>query len=992
VNPQCRPCATYAQRSVPSTAREPAGVLVGRDREIEALESMLADAAGGTARMVALSGEPGIGKSRLLAELCRRAGDRGCLVLDGRAAEFENELPFAMLLDACDEYLASLSDDAARRVAGEGVAELAEVFPSLRALAPGGDGGTLVAERYRTHFAFRELLGSLAAGHAVLLALDDVHWADDASAELLSALLRRGAQGGVVIALAFRTGQAPRRLASEIARAAREGRLDQLDVGVLARNEATPLLGDVPAVDRLRLYEESGGNPFYLEQLVRGARRRGGNGRPGAGGPRSESVEAGVPAEVAAAITEEFESLSPEGHALLEAAAVAGEPFELEVVAAIAGRPERDVLALLDELLDAGLVRPTQVPRRFVFRHPIVRHAVYEGTSAGWRIAAHGRAAATLSAQGASAAERAHHVEHSAGRGDDAAVALLREAAAESAARAPASSARWLRAALRLLGPAGDRGARGDLLEPLAAALGAAGDLEGSRAALLEAIAALDDDAVARRADLITRCAWVEHWLGRHEEAHRRLMAGVEDLDRRSPQGVRLLVALEVDAIYALEWARASELGTEALAVADGLGDPVVRAEAAAALALATAAGADFAEAERHCDVAAACVDVLPDEKLGDRPDVFFHLGWAETYLERLDAALGHLDRGIAVSRASAQSRALIPLMIAHGYPLSTLGRTHEAVEATNAAVEAARLSPVPQQLFWALWESAWALMWATDFAAAEERIDEAYEVGRGLAPNLLSAAQPGGVHANLLIEQGDFARAERVLLEANGGADFSLAVPAERFWALEGYARVLLGLGRLEESEAILARADEEIAAGPVGAARGMLMRLRAELELARGDAAAAARTALEARAQAERTPAPLIAARAGIVAGRALAQAGDRDAAVRELETAERTMHEGGAGLWRDEAAGELRALGGHVDRRGRATDPAAAAGALAGLSLREREIADLVAERLSNREIAERLVLSPKTVETHLRNIFRKLDASSRAAVVRAVERDR
>ena len=228
--------------------------------------------------------------------------------------------------------------------------------------------------------------------------------------------------------------------------------------------------------------------------------------------------------------------------------------------------------------------------------------------------------------------------------------------------------------------------------------------------------------------------------------------------------------------------------------------------------------------------------------------------------------------------------------------------------------------------------------------------------------------------------------------LASNGGPDFPLAVPAERFWGLEGLARVLLGQGRLDESEPFLVRAEAETAHGPCGAARGYVKRLRAELELARGDAVAAARTAVAARQDAERTPAPIIAARAGIVAGRALAAAGDRDAAIRELALAERALHECGASLWRDRAAEELRGLGAHVDRRGRSATPAAAANGFASLTVREREIADLVAERLSNREIAERLFLSPKTVESHLRNIFRKLDARSRAAVVRAVERER
>src|SRR6185369_15250109 len=100
------------------------------------------------------------------------------------------------------------------------------------------------------------------------------------------------------------------------------------------------------------------------------------------------------------------------------------------------------------------LVRPTEVPRRFRFRHPLVRRAVYESAPAGWRLGAHERTARALQERGASAVERAHHVERSARAGDPAAVAVLREAAAQAGARAPASAAHLYRAALRVAAPA----------------------------------------------------------------------------------------------------------------------------------------------------------------------------------------------------------------------------------------------------------------------------------------------------------------------------------------------------------------------------------------------------------------------------------------------------------------------------------------------------------------------------------------------------------
>ncbi|HEY6780444.1 MAG TPA: ATP-binding protein, partial [Thermoleophilaceae bacterium] len=123
---------------MPTTPTEPADLLVGRELELGRLEAALDAAADGSAQLLALSGEPGIGKSRLVTELGRRSEARGCLFLDGRAAEFEQELPFAVLLDACDGYLESLDARTAERIGGDGVAELAAVFPSLRELAPAG--------------------------------------------------------------------------------------------------------------------------------------------------------------------------------------------------------------------------------------------------------------------------------------------------------------------------------------------------------------------------------------------------------------------------------------------------------------------------------------------------------------------------------------------------------------------------------------------------------------------------------------------------------------------------------------------------------------------------------------------------------------------------------------------------------------------------------------------------------------------------------------
>jgi DNA-binding NarL/FixJ family response regulator len=165
--------------------------------------------------------------------------------------------------------------------------------------------------------------------------------------------------------------------------------------------------------------------------------------------------------------------------------------------------------------------------------------------------------------------------------------------------------------------------------------------------------------------------------------------------------------------------------------------------------------------------------------------------------------------------------------------------------------------------------------------------------------------------------------------------------------------------------------------------------LRASARVALARGDAGHAARDALAAAACADRAGLPIEAARARVIAGRALAAGGDPDGALAELQRAHDELGRCGAAHHRDEAARELRGLGKRVPRAGAATGDGSADG-LGALSAREREVAGLVAEGRTNREIAATLYLSEKTVENHMSRIFAKLGVPSRLHVATAVER--
>jgi len=423
------------------------GHFVGRADELASLERILDGLDRGCPGAIEVAGEPGIGKTRLLRELAARAGARGHLVLSGAASEFERDLPFSVFVDALDEYVAGLAPDRLAALDGAVQAELAQIFPSLSELAAGREVAPQ-HERYRSHRAVRALLEHLAQTLPLVLVLDDFHWADSASVELLGALLRRPPAAPVLMTVVLRPRQTPERLAITLERAHRSATVTRVDLGALTLAEAQQLLGErFDMACAALLYQESGGNPFYLEQLARSP-----SPAPQfTSAPEISLTGLDVPAAVAASLAEELTLLSDAGRLVLEGAAVAGDPFEPELAAAAAATSEAAGMHAVDELLGLDLIRATDVPRRFRFRHPLIRRAVYEATAGGWRLGAHERYAEALAARGASAAARAHHVERSARQGDLAAVALLREAGEATARLAPESAARWFGGALRLL-------------------------------------------------------------------------------------------------------------------------------------------------------------------------------------------------------------------------------------------------------------------------------------------------------------------------------------------------------------------------------------------------------------------------------------------------------------------------------------------------------------------------------------------------------------
>ena len=957
--------------------------LVGRADELDALEQVLDELNRGPHGAIELVGELGIGKTRLLAELAVRAELRGHLVLSGSASELERELPFSVFVDALDEYVEGLEPNLLSTLDDDVQAELAHVLPSLSALAT-GRAVALQHERYRSHRAVRALLECLAQTRPLVLVLDDFHWADPGSVELLGALLRRP-PAGVLTAVALRPRQTPERLAAALERAYRAAALTRLELGALTPDEARELLGErVDAAGAAVLYQESGGNPFYLEQLARSPERRGG----AASAPEITLTGLEVPPAVAAALSEELALLSAGGRLLLEGAAVAGDPFEPELAAAAAATSEAAAMHGVDELLELDLIRSTDVPRRFRFRHPLVRRAVYENTAGGWRLRAHERCAEVLAAQGVAAAARAHHVERSARQGDVAAVAVLRDAGEAAARLAPESAARWFGAALRLLPETARAQDRVELLLARAGALAAAGHFTNSHEALQEAIAIVPEQPSMLYTTVATACAGLERQLGRYEQAHARLVRALRVLpEPASVESVELLIELTLNEFYRSRYEAMHQWAERAVGEAKMVGDAALMAAALAMPALANAMTGQNEIARSRRAEAAALVDELSDDELSLRPDAAAWLAAAELYLDLYAEADAHASRALGLARATGRGDPLFRLYAILPRIWHVRAKLAEAAELLDGAIEAGRLLGSPPALAGNLFNRSVIAVAVGDLDIALATAEEGVELTRDLDEGFVPAWAAVRL-ASVLLETGQPTRAVELLVGRAGGEELTLIPGAWRVYCLELLTRCWLALDRCSEAERAAGLAEIMAADRRLPLATAWADRAAAAVALHAGDTALAIERALASADAAHEVGAPIESALSRTLVGRALAQAGRKDRAVAELQRAAEAFDACGAMRYRDSAERELGKLGHRPHRRTRAGKTEGTS--TDSLTERELQVARLVVDRKTNPEIAAELFLSQKTVETHLRNIFRKIDVSTRVELARVVER--
>jgi DNA-binding winged helix-turn-helix (wHTH) protein/tetratricopeptide (TPR) repeat protein len=571
-----------------AAAPAPASPFVGRARTLERLERALAASLAGRGSVVLLAGEPGIGKTRTADELARVARERGARVVIGRCFEGEGAPAFWPWLQILRELVAGSTSERLKAALGPDAAELAQLVPELRERLPALPAPTGVAgeqARFRLFDALTGFLRRRAQQGPLVLLLDDLHWADEASLRALE-FLAPGLRGAALLVVAtFRDVEVRRDhpLSKLLGALARDPACERVALRGLEPTEVAALVGAVsgsaPSEELAHtVHEMTEGNPFFVFELARLLGEEGGLAeRPSA---------LALPQSVRDAIGRRLDALSADTNELLRTAAVLGRAFDVALLSRVAGRRPEELLDRLGEALAAGvLVEHEERVGQYAFAHALVRQTLYRELRAPQRVRLHQRAAEALAAAFAASddpplSEIAHHwFEAAPGGGAEQAIAAA-ERAAERAHQLLAyeESARLYEQALEALTIAApeDASRRFELLAAAGAEHAAAGARESARTRFRTAA------GIARglgRADLLARAALGYRGFGEMgippDADTLALLEGARDALGESEPALRsrLLSKLTGTAPYMLSMAKREALSREALALARTSGD-----------------------------------------------------------------------------------------------------------------------------------------------------------------------------------------------------------------------------------------------------------------------------------------------------------------------------------------------------------------------------------------------------------------------------------
>lgn len=579
---------------------------VGRTAERERVRAAWRLALRGERQVAFVAGEPGIGKTRLVAELARELHEEGAVVLWGRSYE-EALTPYQPFVQALQHHIRNAPPEELRRQLGTDAGVLARFLPELekRLSTPPRAPAEDESERYRLFEAVSRLLNGVSAELPLLLVLDDLQWADQGTLLLLKHLARDPSPAPLLLLGTYRHSEVGREhpLALVQADVERDRIVERVELAGLEEAETAALVGALlgwrPPLDVVRsLRGETEGNPFFLEEVVRHLEQLGLSTDPERLARVQATVqELGVPARVRELVGRRLQRLSPPTRAALSAAAVLGSEFGSTVLAEVLGLAgERELVPALDEAVEGRLL--VEVPERlarYSFSHALIQQALYEEQTVNRRAALHEQAAAALERlqcdEPDAFAELAYHYARAGDRHASKVVRYGRAAGERALALlAYEDAVRELSAALAALGRAGgDAGEEAELLALLGTAQTRAGDAPAARAAFRRAAersraagawrtlarAALGYGGGAGFGGVWVTFAAIDDELVRLlEQALAACPAGP------SHERVRLLGRLAQALYWLPEKERALALSEEALASARRLGDPTALAYA----------------------------------------------------------------------------------------------------------------------------------------------------------------------------------------------------------------------------------------------------------------------------------------------------------------------------------------------------------------------------------------------------------------------------
>jgi class 3 adenylate cyclase/tetratricopeptide (TPR) repeat protein len=485
--------------------------VVGRETELARLFAALAEAAAGHGGVVMVSGEAGIGKTRLLEELSERAEHQGALVIVGRCFESEWSPPYAAFVDALSALVPNLDPIELRADLGPGAPTLAQLVPALRQILSDVGEPAPVApdeERFRLLDAVAQFLLARARRATVVVCVDDLHWADRGTVAMVRHVARLAGRARLLVVGAYREAEVgyEHPLTAALGALARETEYEALSLHGLRAEGVTALLaelGEHEVSEKVGAAwaRETDGNPFFVKELLyylieEGELFRGADGRWTTAQPLAQL---GLPKRVRDVVGRRLARLSEPARGLLAVASVFQGPFSFEALAPVSGLPEDDALDAFEEILSAQVLAPTAGAETYGFAHNLTRHAVYDEISAPRRGRLHRRVAEALDAasggapspaQAAEIAAQYHHSRSLPGADRGVAAALVAGEHAE-AVGSFAKAAGYYRMAEELL-PASDE-RRPRLLGRLGVALAWALEFDEAVKVATEAGAAILD-------------------------------------------------------------------------------------------------------------------------------------------------------------------------------------------------------------------------------------------------------------------------------------------------------------------------------------------------------------------------------------------------------------------------------------------------------------------------------------------------------------------